>query len=700
MERKLEQEEIRRRMKKLQEKIIEAEKAYYIDAAPIMTDIAYDKLFDTLVKLEEEYPEWKDPCSPTTRIGSDMDNALPERKHSVPVLSLDKCYSVDDLMNWTEKMEEKFPGKIELVVEPKIDGSGVVLYYENGELVMALTRGNGYIGNDITENVKTIRSIPLKIADKRKLAVRGEIYITRDDFEKYNAAHGENNYANPRNLASGCSRRLKSKEVALCPLRVFVYECFTDASLEFVTHIESILFLKNNGFPVNPYLGFFGNHGGKNEKIDPLEKGEIGTLREIPDYVERFKEIRKKLNYDIDGLVIKINNLAIREELGLTNHHPRWAIAYKFDAPLAQTKVEDIIFQVGRGGRITPVAILEPVGLAGSTIARATLHNEDYLNMLGINVGDLVTISKRGDIIPAVEEVLEKGEHIETYSFPRICPSCSEELWKEGAHHFCQNKHCPKRMLGTLQYFVGRSQMNIDTLGDKTLEFLFEKGWIQHIYDIYEFDYSRLKLEEGFGDKKIENIIRSIELSKENPFEIVLASLGLKEIGSKIAEILVQYFGTIDILFEKASLEDPSLFSCISGIGEGIAKLIIENFTDPDIIYLIKRLRENGLQFQGKLSEKKEEQFLKETKWVITGSFEYYRPREKAAVAIKEFGGEVVNTVSSKTSFLLCGSEAGSKLEKAKQLGIRVIGEEEFRMMIEEKVLLGKNEPKERNIDK
>lgn len=669
--------------------VAQAQHAYYIDAKPIMNDAEFDALFDKLLKMEREHPEFYDANSPTAKVGSDIDNELPEREHSVPVLSLDKCYSTEEMLGWIKRIQDKYPLQIELSVEPKIDGSGVVLYYDNGELQYALTRGNGYIGNDITANIKTVRNIPLKIKYKGKVAVRGEVYITIKDFENYNKKFGNNQYANPRNLASGCSRRLKSSEVADCPLKVFVYECFPENQI-FSSHLESMIFMKENGLPVNSYFGFFTSQNISDELrgkiMASFPNGTIGFVSDAPDYLLNFSQIRKTLEYDIDGLVIKINDMKLRKTLGMTEHHPRWAIAYKFDAPMAQTKVQGITFQVGRGGRITPVAQLEPVELAGSVISRATLHNEDYIQMLGINIGDTVNISKRGDVIPAVEEVVEKGENVEPADFPKNCPSCGSLLVKDGAHHFCTNGKCPKKMLGRLQYFAGRGQMGIESLGDKTLEALFEQKLIAEISDIYTFDYWKLLGQEGYGEKRIRNIFQSLEESKKNPFAVVLASLGLKDIGTKAAEILVDNFQNIDAIIEAAKNGDTQVFTEIDGFGETLAQSVIDSFTDENILEQISKLKSVGLNFAADEKNKEEiNLFLTGTRWVVTGSFAAFKPREKAGELIKKYGGEVLSAVSGKTTHLLCGEDAGSKLEKARSVGAEIIDEKAFVKMLEEK---------------
>lgn len=666
----------------LRDTLNKANKAYYVDAIPVMEDTEYDGLFDRLKELEEKYPQFYDDTSPTVRIGSDIDNTLPEKAHTIPVLSLDKCYLIEDLLDWIEKNEKKFPDQINVTIEPKIDGTGVVLYYNNGKLTSALTRGNGYSGNDITENIKTIKSIPLKINYPGELAVRGEIYIKKIDFENFNNKYANGAYANPRNLASGCVRRQKSKETALFPLNIFLYEGFFKEKT-FDNHLDNLIFLKELGFPLNNHFGYYGDNIEMLHKL-PFKYARQGEINKIRSYIEYLKEIRNDLQYEIDGLVIKINDLRIREELGFTRHHPRWAIAYKFDAPLAQTKIISITTQVGRGGRITPVANLEPVKLSGSVISRATLHNQDYINSLGVNNGDLVSISKRGDVIPAVEEVLEKGENSSPHQIEKNCPACQQELIQEGAHLFCFNDNCPRRLLGTLQHFVSKRQMDVDSLGDKTLEFLFSKNHIKYINDIYEFDYQKLIDYEGFKEKKITNIINAVKKSKEKNFAIVLSSLGLKDIGSRAAELLTEEFKDIDTIIQKARERKIEDFSAIEGIGEILAKSIIKHFTDEKVINLINKLKTAGLNFKLKQVNKSSNQFLSDTKWVVTGSFTNFKPRDKAKELIKNYGGEVLTSISAKTTFLLCGKEAGSKLEKAKSLGIKIIEEDDFITMIKQ----------------
>jgi len=667
----------------LKSAILKAQKAYYVDSNVIMSDKEYDKLFDRLLYLEEKYPQFKDLNSPTQRIGSDLDNKLPEIAHSTPILSLEKCYSALELSDWIIKNKEKLKNEMSVIIEPKIDGAGVVLYYENGRLAYALTRGNGLFGNEITNNIKTIKSIPLTVEYNKKFAVRGEVFINKNDFADFNEKYAEGKYSNPRNLASGAIRRIKSKETALFPLNIFIYEGYFDEDKK-GNHLDILILLKNLGFPLNKYIGYFGDSINKNISL-PFKEYKTGDFTQINNYLNNLKSIRKNLQLEIDGLVIKINDIKSREILGFTSHHPRWAIAYKFDPPLVQTKVNSIVVQIGRGGRATPVANLEPVELSGSIISRATLHNQDYINSIDVNINDIVTISKRGDVIPAVEEVVEKGENVNPFKLPDLCPSCKTGLIEDGAHLFCPNDQCPAQLLGTLQFFVSRGQMDIETLGDKTIEFLFNQGFIKFIPDIYEFNYDKLLDFEGFKEKKIENIKNSILKSKEKDFKTVLSSLGLKDIGNKVSELLAKNYKTIDEVIKIADENNIEELTHIDGIGGNLALSIIKHFNNTKVKTMIDKLKKAGLNF--KTIEKTDfgqNLYLSGTKWVITGSFKNFQPREKAADLIKKHGGEITDVVSGKTTHLLCGESPGSKLEKAGSFGTKIVYEDDFLKMIKE----------------
>lgn len=432
-------------MAQLSAELLHHQYLYYVKAEPIISDMEYDALFDQLLELEKKYPEYASPDSATSRVGSDLDNTFPEKAHTIPVLSLDKEYTAEGLEKWLLKTVTNAGQDLSFVVEEKIDGASIVLYYKQGKLDCALTRGNGIMGNDVTENIRTIRQVPLLITEQNDLAVRGELVIKKADFATYNATF-ENKYSNPRNLASGSMRNIRSSTVAKVPLNIYTYEGFFE-KLTTNDHIMTLARLKELGFRMNPNIGFFSNNGEKIALVQhTMPEITCGPIGQLGDYVRSRMLQRETIDHEIDGMVIKVNELDVRETLGYTSHHPRWALAFKFDAPTAVTKLVDIQIQVGRNGRVTPVGILEPVKIAGSTVARATLHNQEYIEMLELGLGDQVSISKRGDIIPAVEEVLEKNpEHPTIFKYPAICPFCSSTLEKDGAHHFCKNRQCPER---------------------------------------------------------------------------------------------------------------------------------------------------------------------------------------------------------------------------------------------------------------
>jgi DNA ligase (NAD+) len=678
--------DIKKKMLQLSDELLKHQYLYYVKAEPEISDLEYDKLFDQLLELEQKHPKLALENSPTKRVGSDLDNSFPEKEHSIPVLSLDKEYTSEGLEKWLTKTIKNGGQDLSFVVEEKIDGASMVLYYKGGNLDAAVTRGNGLVGNDVTENIRTIHQVPLAIEDASDLAVRGEIFIKKSQFETYNKTF-DNKYANPRNLAAGSLRNIKSSVVAKVPLEIFAYEGFFKES-ETNDHILTLSKLKQQGFNINVNMGFFSADTEKVQTVrQKLPEIVTGDVSELTDYVSSRMKERDNLDHEIDGLVIKVNELDVRETLGYTVHHPRWAIAFKFDAPTAHTTLSDIQIQVGRNGRVTPVGILEPVKIAGSTVARATLHNQEYIDLLELGIGDDVSISKRGDIIPAVERVLEKNEdNPTTFKFPNTCPFCDTILVKDGAHHFCKNRSCPERMKRSIIYFAAKNQMDIDTLGEKTIGFLFEKKHIKDIADLYTFDYDKLLNEEGFKEKKIANIQKSIEDSKARPFSRVLTALGFDGLGtSAVKDLILNGFNSEARIIEVAKTGVVETFSDIEGFGEITAGLLIQHFTDPDNLKLIKRLKEVGLHFQEdmpKQTENDQPQTFKDQVWVITGTFEHFSPRTKAAEEIEKRGGKVTNSVSSKTTHLLAGEAAGSKLSKAKKLNIATIDEKEFLAML------------------
>jgi DNA ligase (NAD+) len=652
---------------------------YHVLSRPSVSDREYDRLFDRLLQMENDFPQAHRPDSPTQRVGSDLTQELPEVPHTIPVLSLDKAYSAEDLRSWIAKTSKNAGQSLSFVVEEKIDGASIVLYYEQGLLARAVTRGNGLVGNDITANIKTIRAVPLRLTQSVTVAVRGEIFLPRSLFERINAEL-EIPYANPRNLAAGTLRRVKSAEVAAVPLDILVYEGYFSSSPE--THLEVLEALFALGFKINPHTAFYSDRRDLETLRERHPAWTFGKFSDIPTFLERARKNRRARDYEIDGLVFKVDELAVREALGFTGHHPRWAIAFKFEAPQAESVVENIEVQVGRTGRITPVARIKPVLLSGSTIANATLHNQDYVDLLELAIGDRVSVSKRGDVIPAVERVVEKNElGNTTWRTPETCPSCGTPLTRHGAHQFCENPKCLDQIRGRIRFFAGRNQMDIDNLGPETLDVLIERGIIRDVEDLYTFDPQVLLDLPGFGEKKVQLIREGLQKSKRQGYRNVLVSLGIPEIGQKVAELLVEGgYRDIDTLLEAAEKKDPALFTGIHGIGEKTAQTLIEELSRPEVRRRIEGLRKSGLHFSEEAPARQvilPQTFTGQT-WCVTGSFENFKPRESAMEEVKRRGGRVTSGVTSKTTHLLAGPGAGSKLDKARALGAQIVEEADF----------------------
>lgn len=651
--------ELRAEALRLAEDLRRYQYEYYVLGRPSVSDLEYDRLFDRLSDLEKRYPELKTADSPTQRVGSDLEAGFEEAAHTVPVLSLDKAYSVAEVVAWMRKL----PPQTVFSAEQKIDGVSIVLYYENGILTRAVTRGNGFVGNDVTENVRTVRSVPLRIPYEGKLAVRGEIYLPKKDFEVLNKTL-EVPFANPRNLTAGVIRRKQSREAAVVGLRLFVYEGFFEPPLpDQQTVFEK---LREYGFPLNPNTVFL-----------------TADEERLRSQIEKETRERSRLPYEIDGLVFKVASTAEREALGYTEHHPKWAIAYKFEAPTGETTVEEIDVQVGRTGRMTPVARVVPVEIGGSMISNVTLHNQDYIDLLELSVGDRVRVSKRGDVIPAVERVIEKREGAPIYKMPERCPECESKVKIVGAHRFCPNSGCPAQKRGRLKFFIGRDQMNIENLGGETMDFLIENDFISSAPDIYRFDYTKLMKYDGFGEKKIESIIRGVEKSKSQPFSKVLVSLGIPELGPKAVSLLIDSgLTSIDLWLDAAEKKNNAVFLSVKGIGPSIAASVIDALNRPEMRKIIEDLRQCGLLFESETQPDESDDRFKGTSWCITGSFEHFKPREKAQNEIEKRGGRVVAAVSAKTDYLLVGEGGGGKRAKAEALGVTIIDEQRFLKMI------------------
>lgn len=678
--------DIQKEIEELSALLREYQDAYYKTGSPLVSDSEYDRLYDRLKALEDERPDLRLPDSPTVRVGSDLTNDFPEVRHSIPVLSLDKAYSKEEIYSFFDKAIAKEGESLSFAAEEKIDGISMVLYYEDGILVRAVTRGNGEVGNDVSANIRTIKSVPLRLSEPIDIAVRGEVYLPKEAFKKINEQLDEDEKAaNPRNLAAGTVRRQKSAEAAAVPLDMFCYEGFwSDKEATPKDHLNILAKLKSLGFRINPNFAFFDQTREKAQKrLDEAGlDGKAFAFDDLQEYLDEKTVQRPTLAYDIDGLVFKINELDTRERFGYTEHHPRWAIAYKFESPQALSVLEGITCQVGRTGRITPVAELVPVLLGGSTVSRATLHNQEYIDDLELAIGDSVSITKRGDVIPAVEQVIEKNnDGNTTYKMPDECPVCHTKLVKEGAHEFCPNYDCPEQVKGRIAYFAGRDQMDIESLGPKTVEELYKKGLLTSIEDIYSADYESLVGTPGFGRKTVDNLKEGVKKSISRPYKTVLASLGISDIAAKGSSALFDGgFTSLSSLIEAANKNDITLFTSIKGIGESTANTLIKAFQDPRLLETIASLTAHGLHTNAAMDEKEEEldAIFSGQVWVATGSFENFNPRSKALSEIEKRGGRTSSSVTSKTTHLLAGKGGGSKRAEAEKLGVTIVTESEF----------------------
>ena len=666
---------------------------YYKEGVSLISDNEYDRLTDRLIELETEHPELQHPDSPTKRVGSDLTNDFPEVRHTIPVLSLDKAYSDEAVLSFFSKSIDKEGGALSFAAEEKIDGISMVLYYEKGILQRAVTRGNGEIGNDVTPNIMTMPSVPLSLSEPIDIAVRGEVYLNKADFERLNNEEPDESRkaANPRNLAAGTVRRQKSSEAGRVPLTIFCYEGFwSDKTETPPDHLHILSKLKALGFRTNPHFAFFASS--KKEAEEKLSEagleGEAYSFDEIDAFIKKKTAERKNLPYEIDGLVFKINELDVRESFGYTEHHPRWAIAYKFEAPQAEAKLLGITVQVGRTGRITPVAEITPTKLGGSTIRRATLHNQEYIEELELAIGDTVSISKRGDVIPAVESVIEKNEEGHTtYILPPDCPCCHTPIIQVGGLQYCPEYTCPDQVKGRIAYFASADEMDIESLGPKTVGDLYDAGILRSIEDIYTADYNQAASLPGFGEKSISAIENGVKESLSRPFVTVLSALGVAEIGKKSAEILVKNgFDSIDKIIAASDAGDPSVFSSISGFGELTGQRIIEAFRSEPLRETIEGLRKAGVHLDATMDKKDEDEDLEQIfsgeVWCITGSFRNFNPRSKALKEIEKRGGRTVSSVTGKTTHLLAGTGGGSKAADAERLGVKIVDEDEFLRMI------------------
>lgn len=636
---------------------------YYNEDSPEISDMEYDNLVKELIKLEEQYPQFKKIDSPTNRVGGKALEKFNQITHKIPMLSLSNAYSESDLKDFDKRVKDMVNGDVEYVVEFKIDGLSVGLTYNNEEFQYGATRGNGIVGEDITQNLMTIKSIPLKIKDGGEIVVRGEVYISKENFNKVNEKQEEQGlqiFANPRNLAAGSLRQLDSKLTAKRPLDIFIFNLEHAQNHNFKSHSESLEFLKDLGFSVSP-----------NYKV-------CKSIEEVIAHIEYWTENRSTLGFEIDGMVIKVNNLEQREAMGYTAKSPRWAIAYKFPAEKKKTKIIDIIVEVGRTGTITPTAVLEPVRLAGTSVSRATLHNEDYIREKDIKINDTVIVQKAGDIIPQVLEVVKEertGDEVD-FNMPNICPVCSEPTVRlEGeAAVKCINISCPAQIRRGIIHFASREAMNIDGLGESIITLLLNENIIKDISDLYTINKEDIVSLERMGEKSATNLINAINKSKENDLWRLINGLGIKFIGTKGAKILANSFKDIDKIMDATSSELVNL----EEFGETMANSVVQFFKEEKNIKVIEKLKECGLNTKAIENENDNiNKVFEGMKIVLTGTLPTLK-RNDAKEMIESRGGKATSSVSKSTSFVLAGEEAGSKLTKANELGIKVIDEDTF----------------------
>lgn len=640
---------------------------YYIKDNSTVSDQEFDALLHELIHLEETNPEYKSPDSPTVRVGSVILDKFEKVTHDVPMMSLSNAFNDEDLFSFDERVK-KAVGTVTYNVELKIDGLAGSLKYENGSLVLGATRGNGIIGENITSNVKTIRSIPLSIEYKDDLEVRGEIFMSKSSFDqanKHRISKGQDEFKNPRNAAAGSVRQLDSKIAAKRNLDMFIYSVISPSNHDISTHIQALDFAKKLGFNINP-----------------LSK-KCTNIEEVIEYIKDYTEKRTTLKYDIDGIVIKVDDISLYEEIGYTAKSPKWAIAYKFPATEVITKINSITFQVGRTGQITPVANLSPVIVQGSTVSRATLHNEDYVHEKDIRVNDYVVIRKAGDVIPEVVRVVldRRTEVCEKFMMIEVCPVCNETIIREPGEsdYYCVNDFCDAKKIEGLIHFASRKAMNIDGLGERIIELFYNDKLIQTIDDIYVLEQHRMDLvvKEGFGQKSINKLLDSIEISKQNNLEKLLFGLGIRHVGEKVSKVLAARFKDIDKFY---SLTKEELVK-VDEIGDVIAESVIDYFKNEQNIQLLINLKFLGLNTKYTSNIKEKAEFSGKT-FVLTGKLELYK-RDEAKNLIENLGGKVSSSVSKKTDYVVAGTDAGRKLKKANQLNVKVLTEIEFRDLLD-----------------
>ena len=650
---------------KLRKEIEKNSKLYYVYDAPVISDYEYDMLMNRLKALEAEHPELITPDSPTQRVGGEALSQFEPVQHQVPLESLTDVFSYDELFSFGERMDSMLSSAHDYVVEPKIDGLSMSLEYENGVFVRGATRGDGITGENVTENLRTVRSLPLRIENApQRLIVRGEVYMSKAVFEELNAQReikGEALLANPRNAAAGSMRQLDPKVAASRKLDIICFNLQYSSGEAYQTHAETLDAMKAMGFPVVPYSHY-------------------DNIRDCVERIEWLGENRGELPYEMDGAVIKINSLAQRQELGSTAKAPRWAVAFKYPPEKKESKVLDIVVQVGRTGVLTPKVIVEPVRLAGTTVSAATLHNQDNIDRLDLRIGDTVLLQKAGEIIPEVLSVnkAKRPEGTVPFVLPSVCPECGSPVVRDedGAALRCTSPECPAQRLRNLAHFASREAMDIEGLGISVCESLIRAGLLTSAADLYYLKAEDIAALDRLGDKSAANLIRSIENSKQAGLARLLCAFGIRQVGQKAAKVLASYYPDLDSLMAA----DAENLTSIPDVGAITTNYLREWFENPQSQHLIRRLRDAGVDFTSH-EEKKDSRFAGLT-FVLTGSLQRFT-RDEASELIESFGGKASSSVSKKTNYVVAGENAGSKLTKAEALGIRILSEEEFADMIQ-----------------
>ena len=654
--------EAKERIRELTDLLNDANTKYYVLDAPEMADFEYDRLMRELEELEAQHPDLALPESPTKRVGGEALSQFEKVQHTVPLMSLQDVFSVEELQEFLEKMKEAYPSA-EFSVEPKIDGLSVALEYENGVFVRGATRGDGQVGEDVTENLKTIRSIPMTIPDApARLIVRGEVFMPKSVFHQLNEereAEGKPLFANPRNAAAGSLRQLDPKIAARRKLDILIFNVQMAEGVEFASHEESLKYLKERKFKV-------------------VGAKFYTDAQKVIARIDQINDTRESFTFDIDGAVVKVNDLQQRAALGATAKFPRWAAAYKYPPEIKETVVEDIVIQVGRTGVLTPKAVVRPVRLAGTTVTNATLHNQDFITALGLSIGDTVKIRKAGEIIPEILQVTNHQSGAQVYQIPSICPVCGAKVERDadGAFLRCTGAACPAQLSRALAHFVSRDAMDIDGLGKNIVEALIEKGFVKTPADLYYLTLDEMKQLWSKGDTQAKKLLKAIEESKSRDLSRLIFALGIRQVGAKAGKTLAGHFGNLDALMD-ASLEELTGVDDVGGI---TAQNILDWFAQPSAREMIERLRTAGVNCESQRTVT-DARFAGMT-FVLTGALTKFT-RDQATEQIERFGGKASGSVSKKTTYVVVGENAGSKERKARELGIPILSEDDFLNMIQ-----------------